>query len=145
MQKFIVDYRNVKLLKTGFNWTFLLCALPLFFFAACSSTGTKTGPTDPVSKTKKEVKNYDPRPGRVWVYRQDGSKSCGVKKGLPLTTAVSELDQRGVRVFKQRKNHDGKMRMMVCGAETGMQNELHIDGQSLPVAGAMGYRVLGED
>lgn len=144
MQKFIVDYTIVKLLKTGIYRTILLCALPLFFIIACSSTGGQKSNTGSPT-TQKEIPNYEPREGQVWVYRMDGSKSCGVKKGLSLVEAEKELRARGVNIFKRRKRHDGKMRMMVCGSDTGIQNEIRIDGQSLPIAGALGYRVLGED
>ncbi len=142
MQKFIFDWQIVKLFKIAFKRIIFFCALPLLV-VGCASTGTKS---DGIPKSsKKELPSYSPREGKFWVYRLDGSKSCGVKKGMPLSKAVSELDKRGVRVLKRRKSHDGKMRMMVCGADTGMQIELRIDGQSLPIAGALGYRVLGED
>ncbi len=145
MRKLIVDYRNVKLLKTRFSWIFLFYAAPFFFLVSCATTESKTDSAGLSPSTEKEARSYGPRPGRVWIYRSDGSKSCGVRKGVTLTSATNELSGKGVRIFNKRKKHDGIMRMMVCGADTGMQNELHIDGQSLPIAATLGYRLLGED
>lgn len=85
------------------------------------------------------------RAGSVWIVKPDGSKSCGVRKGISPKDAARELEQSGVKVLKQRVGHDGKMRMMVCGADTGAQVELLIDGKGLPTAGDKGFRVKSEN
>lgn len=98
----------------------------------------------PPAKTSEEIE-LTARSGQVWVVRPDGSKSCGVKKGLTPRAAAQELEGVGVRVFKQRTGHDGLMRMMVCGTDTGNLVELLIDGRGLPIASKKGFRVKGED
>lgn len=142
MQKSIVESNFVKLIKSVPNTVLFFSVFCLFFGVGCSTTKTDSPNVPPSKKT--ESTDYDPKPGQVWVYKMDGSKSCGVKQGESLDSAAAELSKRGVTVFKRRKKHDGQMRMMVCGADTGMQNELQIDGQSLPIAGALGYRLLSE-
>lgn len=101
-----------------------------------SPSGAATG-SNPISLSE--------RAGSFWVVKPDGSKSCGIRKGISPKEAAKDLESVGVPVLRQKLGHDGKVRMMVCGADTGNQIELLIDGKGLPLAGERGYRVKGEN
>lgn len=122
----------------------------VFLAVGCSSKpATKPEPQEskleiPTPGAVDKTVRIGAREGQFWVVRPDGSKSCGVRKGHSAKHAAQELESAGIKVLKSRSGHDGKMRMMVCGADTGQQVELFIDGSGLPVASQKGFRVKGE-
>ena len=122
-------------------------ATAAFLFQACSSkpVAPEAGPVYVPPTEISDPPSLEARKGPVWVVKPDGSKSCGVKKGITPKQASQELESQGVKVQRARMGHDGQMRMMVCGADTGSRVELLIDGQFLPTASAKGFRVKGED
>lgn len=126
---------------------FLACALVILAMAGgCATQKSDTRPSEgPQAKPTEPGPELSARKGNVWVVRPDGSKSCGVKKGITPKAAAQELESAGVKVLKQRMGHDGLMRMQVCGADTGNLVELLIDGQGLPTASRIGFRIKGED
>ena len=153
---------------------FIIVAMLAVYFSGCATTKTEPAPKSKTKKasTEKAKNNSDasgtqipsappiatsanaaavspellaPRAGKIWISRPDGSKSCGVKKGVTPREAARELEAEGVHVIRQRIGHDGQMRMMVCGADTGNLLELLIDGEGLPAASKKGFRVKGED
>jgi hypothetical protein len=125
---------------------YLGIASAAFLFQACSSKPVaKDGPIYVPPSEAPAAPSLEARKGPVWVVKSDGSKSCGVKKGITPKQASQELEASGVKVQRARMGHDGQMRMMVCGADTGNRVELLIDGQFLPSASEKGFRVKGED
>ena len=123
-----------------------LAAIVSVLWSGCATKRPESaGPTVVAPAPTAEVPELAARKGNVWVVRPDGSKSCGVKKGITPRAAAQELESSGIRVLKQRTGHDGQMRMLVCGADTGNLVELFIDGQGLPTASKKGFRVKGED
>ncbi len=109
----------------------------VLFFATCS-TPQQSISMFPALEEKK-IQKLEPVKGRVWIYKPDGSKSCGIKKGESLEREKRILKRLGLRIFKARTRHDGKMRVLVCGADTGNLFEFQIDGRGLPIAGRQGY------
>lgn len=80
---------------------------------------------------------------KVWVFKQDGSKQCGMgKANVTPESAMSELKQLGVMVFEARNGNDGMMRTAVCGAPTGNTVELEIFASDLPKAQSRGYKAM---
>ena len=123
----------------------IVASILMLSFGGCSSTGRYDSDSSSSSRGrdgKPRIYDLDAQPGkRIWVVKPDGSKSCAVKRGITAKRAASVLKRKGLQVIRFRKAHDGKMRMQVCGADTGNQVELLVDGAGLPLAGKNGYRL----
>ena len=76
---------------------------------------------------------------RVLIYKYDGSKQCGVKKGQSL--AEMEKDLQGIKIFSREKRPDGLMHIQVCGADTGMANVYEISAGDLAKAEAKNFKL----
>lgn len=76
---------------------------------------------------------------KVWVWRPDGSKQCGMAKGIKPKEAAKRLKDRGVSVFKSRTGNDGMMHMTVCGGATGHTVELLIGVKDLEKVKKWGF------
>ena len=59
-------------------------------------------------------------PSSVKVFKYDGSKQCEMKSGRSLDTM--EKDLKGIQVLSRERKNDGKMRIQMCGADTGWAN-----------------------
>lgn len=79
---------------------------------------------------------------RIWVAKSDGALQCGEGQPVSLKKMSGELKRNGVRVFKQKKIHDGVQRIQVCGAEKGDLNTYQIEKKMLAKAKLLGFSVL---
>lgn len=79
----------------------------------------------------------------VKVSKVDGSKQCGLGAGIPAGTMAKELD--GIKILKMTKEHDGLVRVQVCGAPVGMHNIYTIPLKFLKTAEGRGFKVYGDD
>lgn len=80
---------------------------------------------------------------KIWVFKYDGSKQCGMEKAsLTPESAMNELKQLGVMVFEARNGNDGMMRTAVCGAPTGNTVELEIFATDLGKVQSRGFKAM---
>jgi len=77
----------------------------------------------------------------IWVFKKDGSQSCGLMPGDSIEGAKTQLEKAGVKVIEARKQSDGKMHIQMCGADTGQVNQFKIDKKDLTKAIALGYQL----
>lgn len=77
-------------------------------------------------------------PGRVLVYKYDGSLQCGKGKAQTVEAMAKEL--AGIQIFSSLKKPDGMMHIQVCGSITGMANVYEIAAKDLPKAEAKGFQ-----
>jgi hypothetical protein len=83
-----------------------------------------------------------PSPGTAFVYKPDGTRHCDQGAGVPLAAMAQQLDRGGVRVYTQRKSHDGREGIAVCGKPTGGINVFEIDASDRARALRMGFQPL---
>ena len=55
---------------------------------------------------------------------------------------AKELAGAGIEVMTSRKGTDGLSHISVCGASTGATNVYVVEGDALPAAQKLGYRLL---
>ena len=79
---------------------------------------------------------------QVEVFKYDGSLQCRRGREIALDVMVGELQKQGIKVAASRKGHDGLTHISVCGASTGRLNVYTIDGEFLPEARALGFKLL---
>ena len=130
----------------------LLLALLVLVLVACTSgncrrdgtlivpkaTGGKAVAETPKKKelpTKKG--DFPPLEKRVFVFKDDGSKQCGMGKTIPLKVMAREL--KGIKIYSQENKMDGLMHIQVCGAATGRANVYEISKDNLGKAKAKGF------
>lgn len=77
------------------------------------------------------------------VYKYDGSVKCEQGSGVALDKMAQELINAGVDVTCSQKGHDGKARIAMCGAETGVMNIYTIKSSSLADALRIGFKPVG--
>jgi len=77
-------------------------------------------------------------PGRVRVYKPDGSLQCAMGRGISLDEMAKEL--KDLTIYRSEKKMDGLLRIMQCGAPTGMCNVYEIERVSLQRAIEFGFR-----
>jgi hypothetical protein len=83
---------------------------------------------------------------KIWVYKNDGSKQCGMAPPqFSPDMVASDLRKAGVVVFQTRTGSDGMMRNAVCGADTGDTVDAEIAKTDLKKAQAMGFRVIQQN
>jgi len=90
-------------------------------------------PPEPATKAA-----ADHNPGRVMVYKYDGSLQCG--KGKPVAVDVMAKELAGIQIFSSVKKPDGMMHIQVCGSITGMTNVYEIASKDLKKAEAKGFQ-----
>jgi hypothetical protein len=78
----------------------------------------------------------------VFVYKPDGTVHCGKTGGTPLASMARELTRDGVSIFSQRKSHDGREGIAICGQPTGGINVYEIAESDLPQASSSGFQQL---
>lgn len=93
--------------------------------------GADLAATQPVSVNKKAA-------ATVKVYKYDGSKQCGQASGIELETMEKQL--KGIKVVSREKASDGKMRIQMCGADTGQANVYEIPSGDLKAALNAGFQ-----
>ena len=76
-------------------------------------------------------------PTHTFISKSDGSKQCGAK-GTPLEIMESEL--KGLPTFSRSRKNDGKMRIQMCGADTGWFNIYEIELKDLQKAKRLGFQ-----
>ena len=74
----------------------------------------------------------------VKVFKYDGSKQCGQAAGQDV--AAMEKQLKGVTVISRDKANDGKMRIQMCGADTGQANVYEIRAADLKAAEKAGFK-----
>ncbi len=82
-------------------------------------------------------KGRSPVDRRVFIAKPDNSKQCEPTSGTSLDKMAEELVE--IKIMSREKRSDGKMRMTVCGASTGMLNVYEIDAKDLEKATKLGY------
>lgn len=83
-----------------------------------------------------------PEGDRVYVYKADGTRHCDAAPGTPLDAMAQELARADVRVFAQRKAHDGREGIAICGNPTGSINVYEIAGSDLAKAFQLDFQLL---
>lgn len=81
-------------------------------------------------------KNQITPSARAFVARSDGSKQC---KGSGISESTMQKELKGITVYSSKKDHDGLMRIQVCGADTGRFNVFEIDAKDLEKAKSLGF------
>jgi hypothetical protein len=110
--------------KTLILLSVLLCSLGL---SACAG--------------KAQKQEVLPTENSVWVWKPDGSKSCGFKEGISPDGAAQELQKAGIRVLAKRKSTDGMMHVEMCGAATGDTVEMEVPASQLKQVISKGYKL----
>lgn len=75
--------------------------------------------------------------GTVRVFKPDGSKQC---EGGGVELADMEKQLKGIRIVSREKANDGKMRIQMCGADTGQINVYEIPSGDLAKAQKAGFK-----
>lgn len=78
------------------------------------------------------------------VFKYEGSKQCQQGSGVALEIMQRDLVEAGVDVICAHRGHDGRMRIQMCGADTGKMNLFVIPGEQLPKAQALGFSSVSE-
>ena len=73
------------------------------------------------------------------VFKYEGSKQCQPGSGVALEAMQQELAKAGVEVICAHKSHDGRMRIQMCGADTGKMNVFEIPANQLEKAQGLGF------
>lgn len=105
------------------------------------SVQTEAPETKPVSQNENlpvEKGNQEGAAARVWVFKEDGSKSCE-GMGEPMAAMQAQLKKAGVEVFSSKKANDQKMHIQMCGASTGKGYLFEIATKDLPKAIENGF------
>ncbi|MDX9732056.1 MAG: hypothetical protein RBT63_09825 [Bdellovibrionales bacterium] len=110
---------------------------------ACSSRPCREPRAPEFDQTKPAVamttESHDgEKPLRTRVYKPDGSRQCGTRKGTSPETMEREL--AGIRVYAKEKRADGLMHIQVCGSPTGQINIYEIDSSNLKQAEERGFK-----
>ena len=108
--------------------TVFLCIFSIPLFACASKTAASQSAQSTTEK--------------IWISKPDGSKQCGMAKGLDSKSGAAELTKLGITVFQSRKSQDGLMHMAMCGSATGDTIELQIPKSQLDIAERNGYHSL---
>ncbi|HEX4926213.1 MAG TPA: hypothetical protein VFV50_19120 [Bdellovibrionales bacterium] len=95
-----------------------------------------TGPSAEVAATQPGTQAPKPT-GTVRVYKPDGSKQC---EGGGIELADMEKQLKGIKVLAREKANDGKMRIQMCGADTGQLNVYEIPAGDLAKAQKAGFK-----
>lgn len=80
----------------------------------------------------------------IRVYRADGSRQCEPDSGAPPTAGQRTLAAAGIPVLGSGCGHDGRVRIALCGVETGLIHLYDIPANRLEEALALGFRPLSE-
>lgn len=126
----------------------------VLFLTACSSSGCRRQTNTnffaektknlPQFKKEKAEKTGLGVGSTSWVlvYKEDGSKQCGM--GAPITPEEmsAELRDHGIKIKSMKKQNDGLMRIQVCGSPTGMINVFEIQESNLKSANKSGFKQL---
>ena len=79
---------------------------------------------------------------RIYVIKADGSKQCESDSGVDLATMRKELSTVGIKVYSQKKGHDGREGIALCGSPTGQINIYEIASDDLAQAVKNGFEKL---
>lgn len=93
-----------------------------------------------VAENLAAVENAEP----IKVFKYEGSKQCEPGSGVSLETMQQALAKAGVNVICAHRGHDGRMRIQMCGADTGKMNLFVIPGDQLQQAKALGFSAVSE-
>lgn len=117
----------------------------LFVFSlllGCSTAHCKRAPEqDQTQKVvaPEQVDGIAAKPaGKVFVYKYDGSKQCGMGKKIPLDVMAKQMKK--IKIYSQESKSDGMMHIQACGAGTGMTNTYEIDAKDLAEAEKLGFK-----
>lgn len=82
---------------------------------------------------------------KVWIVKPDGSKQCGMEKGVEPKKDAKKLSKKGVKIYESRKGSDGQMHVALCGAASGDTVEHLISAKHLNIATKQGYKELKKE
>jgi len=120
----------------------ILFLLGLGFLMGCSTAHCKRAPEQDQTQTvvaPEQVDGIAAKPeGKVFVYKYDGSKQCGMGKKIPLDTMAKELKK--IKIYSKANKSDGMMHIQACGSGTGMTNTYEIDAKDLSAAEKLGFK-----
>ena len=102
-----------------------------------TATGKVAAKTPSKPETQTKNGDFPPLEKRVFVFKYDGSKQCGVGKAIPLKVMAKQL--KGIKIFSKENKMDGLMHSQVCGAATGRANVYEISKDDLEKAQAKGF------
>ncbi|MBX2986506.1 MAG: hypothetical protein KF802_01290 [Bdellovibrionaceae bacterium] len=118
--------------------------LSLFFLLGacasqnCRSLNEKNGVARPPLRQEVDPMSRPSHADRVRVYKPDGSLQCNQGKTISLSEMQKEL--KGITVHGSFNQHDGLMRIQMCGTPTGNSNVYEIDRQNLEAALKAGFK-----
>lgn len=124
-----------------------LISIFAFSFSACVTGHCRknreaSAATAATAATPEEVKVDDKKapanPGRIKVYKNDGTLQCGMGKLIPLDTMKKELGK--ITVYSSENKSDGLMHIQMCGSPTGTINIYEIDKTNLDKAIKLGFK-----
>lgn len=131
---------------------FLLLILLSALVGACSSSQCrKTASENFFAEKTKDLPQFQKQKAEktglglgstswVRVYKNDGSKQCGMGVAITPKEMSKELRDRGIKVKSMKKQNDGLMRIQVCGSPTGMINVFEIQESNIKSAESAGFR-----
>ena len=110
------------------------------FVIGCSSTKCRRyHDLSDASKTKWVAEDKGAT-ARVFVFKEDGSRQCGM--GQAVRPEVMQKELEGIEVFSSDNRSDGMMHIQACGAPTGRINVYEIRQVDLDRALKKGFRSL---
>jgi hypothetical protein len=78
-------------------------------------------------------------PGRIDVFKPDGSRQCEPDSGTPIAAMRKQLTVAGIEVHAARTTTDGMHHAQVCGAPTGRIHVFTIDAAAAETAADLGF------
>lgn len=76
---------------------------------------------------------------KIKVYKPDGSIQCEPGTGISPTEMAKQLS--GLKIYSSQSQHDGLMRIQVCGQPTGQCNVYEIAETDLATATQAGFKI----
>ena len=117
-----------------------LLLLSVLGFLGCSNKPCKIEDRTDKVMTGNEKPSSDAKDltQKVYVYKADGSLQCGMGQKIDLSEMKKQLAP--IETFSANNNHDGLMRVQMCGQPTGTCNVYQIRAADLEQALTLGFK-----
>ena len=100
-------------------------------FVACATGHCRKNQEAAMKKAQEESMK------KISVFKYDGSKQC---EGGEVSLEKMAEELKPIQVFAQKKEHDGLMRVQMCGTTTGMANVYEIPESQKKLAVEKGFK-----